>query len=186
MVYDKPIAVGRLVAAIADKAQANTQHYGRRPYGVGFLVIGVDDKGVHLYEFAPSGNAYEYFATSIGARAQSARTYLEKSYEKFADDVSLNDLIQHGLHALRDTLQQDKELSIYNTSIAHVGIDDPTAEFPTLEPLTIIEGEALKPHLDRMDSTSGTGGGPGGRDILAEADAADAAAGEGEAMDVEQ
>jgi 20S proteasome subunit alpha 6 len=63
----------------------NTQEYGRRPYGVGFLVIGQDNSGPHLYEFSPSGNSYEYYAMSIGARSQSAKTYLEKHYESFID-----------------------------------------------------------------------------------------------------
>jgi 20S proteasome alpha/beta subunit len=67
------------------EAQVNTQEYGRRPYGVGFLVIGQDQSGPHLYEFSPSGNSYEYHAMSIGARSQSAKTYLEKHYESFAD-----------------------------------------------------------------------------------------------------
>lgn len=67
------------------EAQVNTQEYGRRPYGVGFLVIGQDQTGPHLFEFSPSGNSYEYFAMSIGARSQSAKTYLEKHFESFAD-----------------------------------------------------------------------------------------------------
>jgi 20S proteasome subunit alpha 6 len=106
MVFNRPIPVNRLVSAIADsespvhdsdylstlhvEAQVNTQEYGRRPYGVGFLVIGQDNGGPHLYEFSPSGNSYEYYAMSIGARSQSAKTYLEKHYESFADCVYLS------------------------------------------------------------------------------------------------
>ncbi|CAE6457798.1 unnamed protein product [Rhizoctonia solani] len=104
--------------------RVNTQEYGRRPYGVGFLVIGQDQLGPHLYEFSPSGNSYEYYAMSIGARSQSAKTYLEKHYESFAD-ASLDELVKHGLHALRETLQQDKELNINNTSIGAVGPASP-------------------------------------------------------------
>jgi 20S proteasome subunit alpha 6 len=103
MIYNRPIPANRLVSSIADstnliwstpalrsngfitEAQVNTQEYGRRPYGVGFLVIGFDKTGPHLYEFSPSGNSYEYFAMSIGARSQSAKTYLEKHYESFTD-----------------------------------------------------------------------------------------------------
>lgn len=106
MVFNRPVPVNRLVSAIADstsvsplpftyslilplaEAQVNTQEYGRRPYGVGFLVIGQDQSGPHLYEFSPSGNSYEYYAMSIGARSQSAKTYLEKHYESFADSTS--------------------------------------------------------------------------------------------------
>ena len=72
----------------SSEAQVNTQEYGRRPYGVGFLVIGQDNTGPHLYEFSPSGNSYEYYAMSIGARSQSAKTYLEKHFESFMDCTS--------------------------------------------------------------------------------------------------
>jgi len=120
MIFNRPVPINRIVSSIADKAQINTQEYGRRPYGVGFLVVGQDKTGPHLYEFSPSGNSYEYYAMSIGARSQSAKTYLEKHYESFAD-CSLEDLIRHGLHALRETLQQDKELTVKNTTIGVVG-----------------------------------------------------------------
>ncbi|KAJ4472176.1 nucleophile aminohydrolase [Lentinula aciculospora] len=148
MAFNRPIPVNRLVSAIADKAQVNTQEYGRRPYGVGFLVIGQDQSGPHLYEFSPSGNSYEYYAMSIGARSQSAKTYLEKHYESFAD-CSLEDLIQHGLHALRETLQQDKDLNVNNTSIGIVGAPS-THEKTTGVSFRILEGETIQPFLDTM------------------------------------
>lgn len=45
MLYGRPIPVARIVQSIADRAQTNTQQYGKRPYGVGFLVIGQDVSG---------------------------------------------------------------------------------------------------------------------------------------------
>ncbi|KAG9317163.1 hypothetical protein JVU11DRAFT_1355 [Chiua virens] len=151
MIFNRPMPVNRLVSAIADKAQTNTQEYGRRPYGVGFLVIGQDQTGPHLYEFSPSGNSYEYFAMSIGARSQSAKTYLEKHYESFAD-CTLEELIKHGLHALRETLQQDKELNTNNTSVGIIGpaglhekSTSPQGKF------RIVEGDAVQLYLESMD-----------------------------------
>jgi len=47
---------------------------------------------------------------AIGARSQSARTYLEKFLDQFLD-CSLEELIKHGLRALRDTLPNDVELT---------------------------------------------------------------------------
>jgi len=149
MVFNRPVPVNRLVTAIADKAQVNTQEYGRRPYGVGFLVIGADQTGPHLYEFSPSGNSYEYYAMSIGARSQSAKTYLEKYYESFID-ASLEDLIRHGLHALRETLQQDKELNVNNTSIGIVGPASALESGGSPRVFRILENEAVKPFLDTM------------------------------------
>lgn len=143
LLYDKPLAVNRAVSSIADKAQANTQQYGRRPYGVGLLVAGTDDKGPHLFEFLPSGSALEYFGAAIGARSQAARTYLERNFEKL-ESSDLEELVVHGLLALRDTLPQDKELTFRNTSVAVVGVD---------KDFTIIEDEDIAPWLDKLDST---------------------------------
>lgn len=122
LLYNRPVPVSRVVNAIADKAQVNTQHYGRRPYGVGLLIAGVDETGPHLWEFQPSGNVLEYRGAAIGARSQSARTYLERNFEIFPD-TSREELVLHGLKALRDSLPQDKELTTANVSIAVVGDD---------------------------------------------------------------
>jgi 20S proteasome subunit alpha 6 len=108
------------------------------------LVIGVDEAGPHLYECCPSGNAYEFFAQSIGARSQSAKTYLEKRLAEFVD-TSLDELIRHGLIALRDTLQQGTELDNKNCSIAVVGIN---------QSFEIIEGTSLDRYLNILKETS--------------------------------
>jgi len=151
MIFNRPVPVNRLVSSIADKAQVNTQEYGRRPYGVGFLVIGQDQSGPHLYEFSPSGNSYEYYAMSIGARSQSAKTYLEKHYKSF-EDCSLEDLVRHGLHALRETLQQDKELNMNNTSIGIIGpASTHETGVPPTGPFRILEGEKVNPFLQSME-----------------------------------
>ena len=142
--FDRPLAVNAAVASIADKAQSNTQQYGRRPYGVGLLVAGYDEKGPHLFEFLPSGSMLEYVGSAIGARSQAARTYLERNFDSF-EKCSLEQLIIHGLVALRDTLPQDKELTFQNTSIAVVGKDTK---------FTILEDDAVVPWLDKLDSTS--------------------------------
>lgn len=144
LVYNRPLAVSRAVHSIADKAQTNTQQYGRRPYGVGLLIVGHDESGPHLYEFLPSGSVLEYMGTAIGARSQAARTYLERSFEEFADS-SLEELIVHGLNALRDTLAQDKELTLKNTSIAYVGVDTP---------FTQLDEDSVVPWLEKLDSVS--------------------------------
>lgn len=64
----------------------------------------------------------EYKGAAIGARSQSARTYLERNFEKFAN-VSIDELVVHGLNALRDSLAQERSLTSANTSVAVVGID---------------------------------------------------------------
>ncbi|KAJ3098064.1 hypothetical protein HDU96_000154 [Phlyctochytrium bullatum] len=142
MIFNRPLPVSRIASSIADKAQINTQRYGRRPYGVGLLIAGSDETGPHLYECSPSGNFYDYIAVAIGARSQSAKTYLEKHFASFATD-SLEALILHGLRSLRDTLQQDKEFNTSNCSVAVVGKD---------EAFRIIEGPTLQRYLDLLQS----------------------------------
>lgn len=109
MMYARALPLSRMVSSLSDRAQLNTMQYGKRPYGVGFLIIGVDDTGPHLYEFNPTGNCFEYYAMSLGARSQSAKTYLERHYVEFPD-ADRDALIRHGIYALRETLQQNKEV----------------------------------------------------------------------------
>ena len=73
------------------------------------LVAGFDDLGSHLYQTCPSANYYECKSMAIGARSQSARTYLENHLSEFPNN--LDELIRHALRALRDTLPNEIELS---------------------------------------------------------------------------
>jgi 20S proteasome subunit alpha 6 len=152
LTYDRAMPVETLVSLIGDKAQLNTQHYGKRPYGVGLLVAGVDDKGPHLFEFQPSGLTQEMLACAIGARSQMARTYLEKNADKFAD-ADREELIKHGLRALKETLVQDRELTVENTSVGVVGLKQPGKK--AVEPFKVHDGADVK---DWINSVADEGG----------------------------
>ncbi|KAM0713927.1 hypothetical protein Q7P37_010889 [Cladosporium fusiforme] len=123
LTYDRPILLSDITSRIADRAQTNTQQYGRRPYGVGLLIAGVDARGPHLFEFQPSGVTQEMVACGIGARSQMARTYLERNLDEF-EGSSREELIKHALRALKESLSQDKELTIDNTSLGVSGIGE--------------------------------------------------------------
>lgn len=41
---------------------SHLRNSSKRPYGVGLLVAGCDEKGPHLFETCPSGNYFEYYA----------------------------------------------------------------------------------------------------------------------------
>lgn len=151
LLYNRPVPIARVVNAIADKAQVNTQHYGRRPYGVGLLVAGVDETGPHLWEFQPSGMVLEYRGAAIGARSQSARTYLERNFEGF-EDASREELVLHGLRALRDSLAQDKELTTANVSLAIVGKN---------EKFKLYDGDEVADWLEKLGSTQSSRGSRG-------------------------
>jgi len=119
-IYETPMKVGRLVAQIGDKSQQKTQRSSKRPYGVGLLIGGYDENGPHLFETCPSGNYFEYKAMAIGGRSQTAKTYLEKHFNSFAE-CDMQSLIQHALEAMNATTASDVDLSTQNTSVCVIG-----------------------------------------------------------------
>uniref|UniRef100_A0A2K6JMH4 Proteasome 20S subunit alpha 1 n=1 Tax=Rhinopithecus bieti TaxID=61621 RepID=A0A2K6JMH4_RHIBE len=121
-VFDRPLPVSRLVSLIGNKTQIQTQRYGRRPYGVGLLIAGYDDMGPHIFQTCPSAHYFDCRAMSIGARSQSAHTYLERHMSEFMD-CNLNELVKHGLCALRATLPAEQDLTTKNVSIGIIGKD---------------------------------------------------------------
>jgi len=145
-VYDRDLALGKLLATVSDKMQVKTQQYGSRPYGVGLLIAGYDENGPHIYETCPSANYYDCKAMAIGARSQSARTFIERHLEKFGtdSDLSADDLVKKGLEALRETLPQEQELTEKNISIGIVG---------ECMPFKLYDNEEVKKWLDMLDST---------------------------------
>ena len=159
LTYGRPIPLERIVTQIGDRAQTNTQHYGKRPYGVGLLVAGVDEAGPHLFEFQPSGQIHEMVACAIGARSQMARTYLERNLDKFSD-CSRDELITHGLRALKETLSQDKELTVDNTSVGVVGL---AAEGTRgrIESFKLYEGQETVPLLEALEASESSSAGEG-------------------------
>ncbi|KAJ6665083.1 hypothetical protein lerEdw1_005314 [Lerista edwardsae] len=169
-VFDRPLPVSRLVSLIGSmilyyhrldyshfefeeirsvdsqkghiqETQIPTQRYGRRPYGVGLLIAGFDDMGPHIFQTCPSANYFDCKAMSIGARSQSARTYLERHMTAFSD-CNLNELVKHGLRALRETLPAEQDLTTKNVSIGIVGKD---MEF------TIYDDDDVAPFLEGLE-----------------------------------
>jgi 20S proteasome subunit alpha 6 len=138
--FKENVPIQVLNSHLALKLQANTQYYGRRPFGVGLVIAGYDRNGAHIVQSDPSGEVVEVLATSIGARSQSARTYLEKHLDQFKT-ATLDQLIEHALLALRDTLPQEDNLSKKNTSISIVGKDTP---------FKAMDDDEVQPFLERI------------------------------------
>jgi len=156
-VYDEPFPVNRLTKKLADKCQRSTTSSGRRPYGIGLLIVGVDVNGPHLYETDPAGNYYEYKAQAIGDRCQSGRTYLERNYTSFPD-ASPEELIQHGLKALRSTLAEKKETLSTKASKEPDALDEKNCVVGIVgigQPFRIITGEDIRPYIESIDEDKG-------------------------------
>jgi len=141
-VYGRPLPVGRLVNQVADKAQIGTQRSGKRPYGVGLLVIGVDEGQPRLFNSSPTGIYDEYKAYAIGARCQAARTYLEKTYEQFPD-ASLEELVLHGAKAIRES-SADHDVNSKNFSLAIVHGDGNFVQ---------LDDDSVQPYVDLLKAS---------------------------------
>ncbi|KLJ08454.1 20S proteasome subunit alpha 6 [Blastomyces silverae] len=111
----------------------------------------------------------EMAACAIGARSQMARTYLERHLEKF-EDCGREELIQHGLRALKESLSQDKELTVDNTSIGIVGVGSGVGK-GKVEVFRLYEGLEISGFLESASSE--------GQQAEAEAEA------EGQSMEVD-
>ena len=93
--FDEPIDVWNVAHSIGDRMQISTLYAGLRPYGVSFLLGGVDKSGVHLIESDPSGMLYEWQAYAIGRGAIIANKIFKQRWkeglsEKEAIDISVD------------------------------------------------------------------------------------------------
>lgn len=164
-IYESPMNVGRLVAMIGDKSQAKTQNSsGKRPYGVGLLVAGFDEQGPHLFQTCPSGNYFEYYAMAIGGRSTSAKTYLEKHFDKFSE-MQTEELIQYGMDAMnKTTVSKGENLTAKNTSVVVVDKDGfrelAAADLQTY--LDKLEKKNDDPDATMEDAAAPAAGGDGG------------------------
>lgn len=145
-VYGAAMPISRLVAKVSDKSQVYTQQAWKRPYGVGLLVAGVDKTGAHLFETSPCGIHYEYIAQALGARSQSARTFLEKHFESF-ENATDNELIEYAIKALRGP-SATGEITVDNIEIGIVS---------TSRPFAILSNEELQERINSANS-DGQGG----------------------------
>ncbi|CAN6643017.1 proteasome subunit alpha type-2 [Trichomonascus vanleenenianus] len=106
-----------LVQQVARTVQEATQSGGVRPYGVSLLVAGHDDShGYNLYQVDPSGSYFAWKATAIGKNSASAKTFLEKRWNK---ELELEDAIHIALLTLKETIES--EMNGNTVEIAVIG-----------------------------------------------------------------
>ncbi|NVM18996.1 MAG: archaeal proteasome endopeptidase complex subunit alpha [Candidatus Lokiarchaeota archaeon] len=107
--YDEKISVKDSTLNICEYLQLFTQNAGVRPFGVSFLIAGVDTNGeASLYLTDPSGAMWGYKAFAIGSGATEARAYLEEHYKEDISDEELKLLPLRTLKELMgDNLSKD-------------------------------------------------------------------------------
>ncbi len=119
LTYGEAIEVEALAQYLGDLMQLYTQHAGVRPFGVAILIAGVSDGSPKLFMVDPSGNVTGYYATAMGAGAQSAISFLEKKYSM---DMNMEEAILLALRCLGNVIETD--LSPENVDLAVISIKD--------------------------------------------------------------
>jgi len=118
--YDEIISVKDSTLNICEYLQLFTQNAGVRPFGVSFLIAGVDSNGeASLYLTDPSGAMWGYKAFAIGSGATEARAYLEENYK---EDISDEDLKLLPLRTLKELMGEN--LSKDTCDVAFIMKDD--------------------------------------------------------------
>ncbi|MFW9900946.1 MAG: archaeal proteasome endopeptidase complex subunit alpha [Candidatus Thorarchaeota archaeon] len=127
--YDEKISVKDSTLNICEYKQVFTQNAGVRPFGVSFLIAGIDNDGTtSLYLTDPSGAMWGYKAFAIGSGATEARTYLEEHYK---EDISDEELILLPLRTLKDLMADN--LNKNTCDIAFILKEDRTFKLLNLE-----------------------------------------------------
>ncbi len=149
LIYDEPISVEALTRVIADYKQLYTQHAGVRPFGVAFIIGGVDQSGPRLFGTDPSGAYREYYAHVIGRGEVEAQKFLEKHYKK---GISLDEALVLAIKALMVALEEKAEggkKQIKPSELEACIIDVKTRRFRRLSV------EELKPYYEKASKIEG-------------------------------
>jgi len=118
--YDERISVKDSTLNICEYLQLFTQNAGVRPFGVSFLIAGVDTNGeASLFLTDPSGAMWGYKAFAIGSGATEARAYLEEHYK---EDISDEELKLLPLRTLKELMGDNLNKDTYD--VAFIMKDD--------------------------------------------------------------
>ena len=109
---------------VAELFQEYTQSGGVRPFGIGMIVGGYDEKGEpQIFQIEASGTFYCWKATALGKGAADAKGFLEKTY---VDDIDINDAIHTAIKALKNSFEgelteKNLEVGVIKTSDQNKG-----------------------------------------------------------------
>lgn len=128
--YDEPIDVEVLAKEISSIKQVFTQYAGMRPFGVSFIIGGINNGRKRIFETEPSGALAEYKATAIGRNKKKAMDLLEKKYSEKL-------LMEDGVRLIASIMKQCKEknevFDVNNLEFAYIESERPFTKLTAKE-----------------------------------------------------
>ncbi|MEK6825221.1 MAG: archaeal proteasome endopeptidase complex subunit alpha [Nanoarchaeota archaeon] len=132
--YDSPVEPIAVIRMIADRKQMSTQYGGARPYGVSFLLGGVNKGKAHLYTSDVTGNFLAYKANALGENDEKIKEILRKDYR---EDMTIEECIKFSLKIFKELLEKNFDLQRFDVGYVR------TAD----EKLMRLHGDDLKKYV---------------------------------------
>ncbi len=118
--YNSPIEPSSIIKMIADSKQMFTQYGGARPFGVAFMLGGVNKGNAHLYTTDVTGNFLSYRANAIGEHDEQIKEELRKD---FKDDMTIEEGISFVLKIFKKLLGKNFDYKRFD--VGYVKLDNP-------------------------------------------------------------
>ncbi len=123
--YEEPIDVWSLARVLGDRMQVSTLYAGLRPFGVSFLIGGVDTTGPHLIESDPSGMLFEWLAYSIGRGSPIANKIFKEKYKEGMDEKTALKLMMEVIKKSEKIKDADSvEIAVIKDDKGFIKLDD--------------------------------------------------------------
>jgi proteasome alpha subunit len=106
--YGSPIDPISIIRMTADKKQMFTQYGGARPFGVAFMLAGVNKGQSHLYTSDVTGNYYAYKANAIGENDEKIKEILRTDYK---EDMDIDEGLKFCLKIYKGILAKNFEIN---------------------------------------------------------------------------
>ena len=118
--YDEPIDTEAVVKEIGDIQQVYSQYGGVRPFGVNFIIAGINvNKEAKLFITDVTGSYGAYLAGAIGKNSEKIKEELKKQYK---ENLSLKEGVKLALSIFKKILQ--KAYSIDRFELVIIKKDD--------------------------------------------------------------
>ena len=115
--YDSPIEPISVIRMIADKKQMFTQYGGARPFGVSFMIGGINKNQAHLYTSDVTGNFLSYKAYAIGENDEKIKEILRKD---FREDMTIDEAIKFSLKIFKELLEKNFDLQRFDAGYVNL------------------------------------------------------------------
>lgn len=132
--FNSPIEPISVIKMICDKKQMATQYGGLRPYGVAFLVGGVNKGKAQLYTSDVTGNFFQYKANAIGDYDEQIKEMLRKEYN---ENLTIEEGIEFALKIFKKIL--GKNFNVERFDIGYIKKSN--------EKLVRMHGNSLKKYV---------------------------------------